>query len=285
MLASKTLRSALLAILPCVAAAPAFALVPDTFVSSAGTDAGACDSVAAACRSFAYAIGQTSPGGTMKAVNAGNFGPFKIEKSITVIGVEGAMVHQTGWGDGVTIAAGATDTVRLVGLDIVGNGSKAPAPGSNGVAVSAAGRVVIEKCLIRDFVLRGVTFTNNTSFLIQDTTLSNFGLDGVSVRGTATSVAIGAVHRVTVDGARTGGGVYADGLNHVSVSETVVVNSNWGFVAAGKSRLEITHSSARHNVIGLAHYSTAIAETAGNNFFRDNGTNISGPAPTFVGMQ
>jgi hypothetical protein len=39
--ASKTLRSALLAILPCAFAAPAFAASPVTYVSATGTDAGA----------------------------------------------------------------------------------------------------------------------------------------------------------------------------------------------------------------------------------------------------
>lgn len=281
---SRALRSTLFAaVLPCAFAAPAFALSPITYVSNVGADAGACATAGSACRTFAYAIGQTAAGGEMKAVNAGDFGPIKITKSITVAGVDGATVKQGGLGDAINIAAGATDIVNLIGLEIVGAGSKAPAPASNGVNAAAVGKLTVKNCIIRDFVFHGINFTNNTRFLIEDTSLRNVGLNGVSVRATP-AIAAGALHRVTVNGAGEVG-VYVDFQNRVSVTESVVVNSKIGYAAGGSGRLEIAHSSARENTTGLVRYGgVSTVESAGNNFFRDNGANVSG-AISVVGMQ
>ena len=54
------------------------ALSDVTFVSDKGTDAGACDSPAAPCRSFKFALGQTSPGGEIKALNPADYGGVTI---------------------------------------------------------------------------------------------------------------------------------------------------------------------------------------------------------------
>jgi hypothetical protein len=78
------------ALLPCLGAAPALASSPVTFVSGKGADSGTCASPANPCRTFQFAVGETSPGGEIKALDPAPYGVVVITKSISITGVEGA---------------------------------------------------------------------------------------------------------------------------------------------------------------------------------------------------
>lgn len=283
MLTRVSLRSALLAaVAPIAFAAPAAALTPTTYVSITGNDAGACATPAGACRTFNYAIGQTSAGGEVKAMSAGSFGPFTVSKAITITGVEGAGVVQTANANAITISAGANDAVSLVGLSIDGYNGAAP----NGVQVTSAGSVKIKNCLVRNFFGSGILFQSSgaTKFMIEDTSLSDFGWAGVSVMASPGGSATGALERVTVSGAKWAG-VEVGWSNHVGVADSVAVNNEAGFLVGSSGKLTLARSSATENKFGVAHISGAgTIESAGNNTFRDNVTNVQG-AMTVVGQQ
>src|SRR3954452_17098066 len=93
-------------------AIPALALSPVTFVSGEGTNSGTCASPATPCRTFQFALGQTSPGGEIKAREPADYGPVTITQSISITGVDGAGIN-TPSGDDITINAGPNDTVNL----------------------------------------------------------------------------------------------------------------------------------------------------------------------------
>src|SRR5438105_8684700 len=81
-------RIALLAVaagflVPLLASAPASAQAARTWVSGAGDDANPC-SRTAPCRSFDVAIFNTTPGGEINCLDAGNFGTVTIVKAITI---------------------------------------------------------------------------------------------------------------------------------------------------------------------------------------------------------
>ena len=86
----------------CVAAAPAQALSV-TYVSGKGTDKGDCSSTANPCRTFQFAHDQTLPAGEVKALDAADYGPVTVNKSISITGVEVspdlhlAIVHISGF--------------------------------------------------------------------------------------------------------------------------------------------------------------------------------------------
>jgi nitrous oxidase accessory protein NosD len=282
MTASKTtLRSVLLALLPCAFAAPAFALSPTTYVSATGTDSGACATAASACRNFGYAINQTTPSGAVIALTAGNYGKFTVKKSLTIIGVPGATVKPNAAGVAIEIDS-AFGVVNLFGLDIDGSGN--PTIGATGVEVKFAGKVTIKNCTIHNFAYDGVFFQDSTRFLIENTTFANLGNVAVDVHSAYPAVAIGGLQGVTVNNASTG--VFVWGNNRISVIDTAVVNGSVGYSVQDKATLEIAHSSARHNLsYGLQKLGAASkVESAGNNFFRDNGTNTSAGI-TVVGGQ
>lgn len=92
-------------------AAPALAQSPVTFVSGEGTDAGSCAAPAKPCRTFQYALGLTNAGGEIKALDPANYFFVTINKSINIVGVDGAGIIRGTVGNAVTINAGAAGVV------------------------------------------------------------------------------------------------------------------------------------------------------------------------------
>jgi hypothetical protein len=92
--------------------------------------------------------------------------------------------------NGIVVAAGATDTVVLEGLDIDGIGT-----GLNGVQITSGLQVYIIRCAIRRFTQNGVNLVSNTSnarAIIRDSFISLNGsssstppstFGGVNVQG------------------------------------------------------------------------------------------------------
>src|SRR5579871_5640358 len=102
-------------------AAPANAQATRTWVSGVGDDANPC-SRTAPCKTFAGAISKTQAAGEINVLDPGGFGAVTITKSITIRSdhIEaGVLVSGT---NGIVVAAGATDSVVLEGLDIDGIG-------------------------------------------------------------------------------------------------------------------------------------------------------------------
>jgi hypothetical protein len=146
---------------PVLHAAPAQALIPKTWVASNGIDNAACGPRPTPCKTFQFALGQTSPGGEIGVVDSGDYGPVIINKSISII-AEGAEagILVTGGTAGILISTGATDVVHLRGLIIDGGGL-----GIAGIQVAATSpirAVHIEKCVIKNFT--GATLASLGSY-------------------------------------------------------------------------------------------------------------------------
>ena len=116
-----------------------------TWVSGVGDDANP-GSRTAPCKTFAGTISTTAEYGEINAIDSGPFGAVTITKSLTidVASVHGGVLTSVGQ-TGVTVNAGADDTVVLRGLDIHG----APTPPAacntgNGIRVISARSVRIE---------------------------------------------------------------------------------------------------------------------------------------------
>jgi len=59
--------------------------VDHTYVSGTGSDTGGCVSPPTACRTFAYAIGQTSASGESIVIGPADYAPVTITKSISIV--------------------------------------------------------------------------------------------------------------------------------------------------------------------------------------------------------
>lgn len=147
---SRVISGALLSL--CLASVPAQAALDHTYVSGKGTDSGNCVSPPVACRTFAYAIAQTSPSGEIIVIDPADYGPVTIDKSINIVAQgKGPSGVNVGTGNAITISAGATDVVSLSGLTLNGD-----VTASNGIMLNSVGTLTISDCIIQNFQGAGI---------------------------------------------------------------------------------------------------------------------------------
>jgi hypothetical protein len=245
--------------LACLAAAPTFAGAL-SFVSVTGDDARNCTTPATACRSFQRAHDATSAHGEIIALTPGDFRPVEIFKSISITGVEGAGIFG-GVGNLITVSSGSD--VHLTGLTLDGAASA-----GNGVQIGA-GNVTIRKCAIRNTVYSAVYaryVRARQRLLIEDSSLSN-GSSNLYLRDASS-----LVHRVVVSAARNNGVILdLDGVT--TISQSSLAADNAGISKTDPHNLFVTRSVVTGNsAFGVEGGFTS----AGDNFIRGNGTNVSG---------
>jgi hypothetical protein len=155
-----------------------------TFVSSTGSDGNTgvdCQPEINACRTFQAAIGQTSPGGQVVALDSTGYSAFSINKSITIEGAPGvnAFIFVGAGGAGITVTGVSTDLIvlRNIFVDGLGNAS------TTGLSFTGAAKLVVESCVFKSLTTGvSVAGTNNTTLPARmDLINSNFYGNGTAV--------------------------------------------------------------------------------------------------------
>src|ERR1700730_16882565 len=123
-----------------------------TWVSGTGSDSNGCTR-GAPCLTFAHALSQTSAGGEIDALDAGDFGPLNITKAVSIVGTDGFAGIQVATGSAISINAPIGDTVVLRGLALSGQGTAA-----SGSALNTVGVLDGESCTIEGFGTYGFDF-------------------------------------------------------------------------------------------------------------------------------
>jgi hypothetical protein len=173
----------------CLATAPAGAVSFTTYVSGKGADTGGCATPATACRTFAYAIGQTaisaSSGGTIIAIDPANYGPVTINKAINIVadgGGPAGIFITTGAAITITVNnASGPNVVNLRGLTLDGAGT-ASAGIVNPASSMHGANVTITDCVIRHFNGDGVAVDNaESAFYISNPVSSNNNGNGLYI--------------------------------------------------------------------------------------------------------
>lgn len=238
-----------------------------TAVSVAGNDANNC-AVATPCRSFGRAITQTNAGGEIVALDSAGYGPFTIDRSVTVEAAPGAYAGITATtGNAVQITAGATDHVVLRGLTINGLGTAAA-----GIAFTGGGaEVQVENCLITGFANWGII--SFYPIRVQDTIVrdSDIGIHIDNAGGPVNAT----LERVQVQGSTTFG-IFSWRNARVAVRDSVVSLSGVGFRAADGS-LNIENGLATENTTGVSaapHISSAGTVRMSNTMVVNNATGV-----------
>jgi nitrous oxidase accessory protein NosD len=257
------IASALVFLLPC--ASPAKALSAVTFVSGKGTNAGTCASPATPCRTFQFALGQTSPGGEIKALDPANYEPMTITKAISITGVESAGISSTTAGNAITIKAGSKDLINITNLIIDGLNTE-----QTGIEGDSFGSLTVTHCIIRKFRFAGID--SSGIFLIADVVVSDNGGVGLELGGPGTVDHVNVNHNgVAKPCPLICGGVRAvTGTAIVSIVEsTVTNNANFGIDSEDGADLRLAQSTVTGNVGGIQLLGGTI-ESAGNNFITDS---------------
>ena len=237
--------------------APAQALSARVLVSSAGADQPGCGaSAAGACRTFQYIINNIiAPGGEIDVLNAGGYGPIVITQSIKIIndGAGTAGIGFVAGGASIAINAGPTDNIVLTGLNVDGFGS-----GANGVALTSAGSLTIDKCAFRNFHAT-TGFTTGNGVLLTQTSGSvklsitnssaanneGAGVSWVPASGNANLTA--SLDHITAINNQIG--ILIDGVN------------NLGATAASLSNSVVNNNVAGVNLFGNTSFTAVIDST------------------------
>jgi hypothetical protein len=284
------------------------ALLTRTFVSAAGVDSNPC-TITQPCATFNHAYGLTAASGIIAALDPGRYGPLTITGAITINGNGWAAITAPAAGNGITITAGATDNVALIGLEIDGAGAV-----SNGVLLNSAGSLTVTNCTLQNFVQSGSDqFTGNgilmrpttgtLAFTITNTTASNNGFVGISFLPAGGSPsADGVIDHVVAD-ANAFYGIFVDGINAtggsvvVTISNSIASNNYSAGIFAGEGsatlKVSIDNVTASGNGGGIEAQSPAnvllgrsvitgnalgVGSNLSSNFFtyKDNRINLNG---------
>ena len=182
-----------------------FAQATRTYIKSTGSDSNTatfCSDPLNPCRHFQNAHDVTANGGEILVLDAGFYGPLNISKSIHVTAPDGvtAGIVAPASGAGLTIAAGASDSVEISHLRIVSGGN------ANTTGILLTGGAYLE---VHDTAIQGCKFGVHLNH---------------DVRAFFRNVRIGGF----TDGAGGGIGFFSDGLSTSDASSQMrilIVNS------------------------------------------------------------
>jgi hypothetical protein len=229
-------------------------------VSGKGADGGVC-SFSVPCRSFAYAITQTDPGGEIDVLDSAGYGTLTIDKAISIVNDGSLAKVAVGSGaTGIIINAGSQDAIHLRGLTIEGAGV-----GAIGVQFNSGASLDILNCVVRHLTTDGVYFapTTSSTFSITNSFVGDIGGTGIDLRPVGSAVISGVVNGVTVRDTITGIALKGFGFAStapdfltVNVVNSVVDHSSaYGFYAASgdfpQVRFSLRNVSASNNGIGV----------------------------------
>jgi hypothetical protein len=208
-----------------------------TWVSGVGDDANPC-SRTAPCKTFAGAISKTAAGGEISVLDPGGFGAVTITKSITLNGeatLGSVLVVGT---NGIVVAAGASDVVKLIHLKILGTFA-AGNQGINGIRYLSGKQLMIEDSKIYGFSTNCIDVSTSTAAQVEitNTTLQQCGSNaGVNLVNSSGGGGIKAdLNEVVitggVNGVIVGNGVHAT-IRNSDINEQSAVGVQVGDVAS-----------------------------------------------------
>jgi hypothetical protein len=287
-------------------ATAARAVTVETWVSGTGSNAGACP-ITSPCRTFAFAFGQTSAGGTIHVLSSGNFGPLTITKAISIVaeGVD-AMINTAAGGAAIIVQVGGTAIVSLRGLTIDERGTA-----NDAISFVSGAALHVRNCTIRRAQV-GIRFApaGTSELYVADSVITDTSLDGLFIHPSGSGGAKVMVDRVRAENA-TGNGFEFSGSNTTgqitaTVRDSVAAgNAANGIVAfdgdgSGATKVMIDHTAAVNNTnsgvvsvnagatirigdstvtgngTGLNAAAGAVLESYGTNKVDGNGTDVSG---------
>lgn len=251
-----------------------------TAVSVNGSDSNTATncSLPTPCRTFAVALGQTTAGGEVVALDSGGFGAFTITQAVTVIAAPGvyAAAQATSGGTAVTINAPGAAVV-LHGLVLNGVSQS----GAIGLQIQAAASVNVENCVIQDFSNIGVYSTTGGMFFITDCIIRGNANRGFYLTGSGPT----AIAKVTIDNCRieeNGVGVESRENSKVTVRNSVAngnavgiqAGSEGNVDAGGPAEVMVDGSQTAYNGKGVAARCTFCAVVVRGSHITENTTGV-----------
>ena len=257
-----------------------------TWVSGVGDDANPC-SRTAPCRTFAGAISKTAPGGEIDALDAHGFGAVTITKAITIDGGGFLAGISATASTGITVNAGAADTVVLRNITILGQDMN-----FSGIRYVGGGQLFMDNIEITRMGANGIFIEGTDPANPLRAEITNCRLKGNRVGIQIENNAKVAVHHCVITGQIHKGIANTFGINiqpgagteaSVKLEENEIAYANSGIRAVGTDlgggtvKLWPRNNHIFANIFGLNITNAGIEiHSAGGNLLSDNGTAISG---------
>jgi hypothetical protein len=259
-------------------AAPASAQATRTFVSGVGNDADPC-SRTAPCRTFSGAFNKTAPGGEINCLDPGGYGGLTINKSISIIChyTEGGSLVAGAGVNGITVNAGATDSVFLRGIDFQG-----ATTATNGLRILAGGLVHLQDSVIRRFNAASglgvrITPSGATQVTITNTTIANNGSGATGGGILIQPTGAGGNARVVLNNVRIQGnantGIRVDSTGNTSAAGIQLTMSDSEVSSSGGGGIALVHAAGTNPIVAMIVDST-IANNGGTGLI-GNGAGVT----------
>ena len=219
-----------------------------TFVSAAGSDSnpGTRESP---CRSVQAAVAATDPGGEVVVLDSGEYGPFVVDRAVTVAaapGVHAAVAVPSG--DGVHVHAGASDAVVLRNLVLTGAG------GRHGIFFETGRSLDVEAVTVTGFAGRGLRMTavNTAASLVVRDSVFRANSAGVVVNGSTGGMIRVEIERTRADRSTEHGFWFLGGVRGTVRDAAATGNAGSGFFFQPEAVLTLVDSVADGNANGVA---------------------------------
>jgi len=276
---------------------PAQATSAKTWVSSNGTNNATCGRTTP-CDTFQHAHDATTAKGEINCIDAADYGPVSITKSISIVCDNTQAGINVTASNAVAIAAAATDVVTLRGLDLDGNGT-----GGNGIYSTTVGVVHVHNVRIRGFINGGINLgtSNYTELYVVDSHITECGspdaFGGIFIQQLGSGSANVFVNRVRLE--NNSNGIRANGAStgvavNVSVVDSVVSGSAFNGIqaitTAGHQAISIfvDHCVVSGNFASGINANGAAASGAGSAIVRIGDSsinnNVTGVSATNLGV-
>jgi hypothetical protein len=198
------------------------------FVAAQGSDGNPC-TFALPCRTFQHAHDIMAFGGEIDVLDPAGYGSLTITKPISIQGHGFSGISAASGNNGITINAGATQSVTLNGLLIEGGGL-----GFVGIQFNSGKSLVVENCVVRNFG-EGLDFFSNGASLQTLSVSSSFFTDNVNdaifIQPNSNGPITAAIERTAFYNNRFA--VSAFGLNGTGTLDVAVTDSVAGNHIAG----------------------------------------------------
>jgi len=231
-----------------------------TAVSFTGDDLNNC-APATPCRSFARAMSQTNASGEILVLDSAGYGPFTIDRSVTIQAAPGVYAGVTApSGNGITLALpGGVGKAVIRGLTLEGLGT-----GDRGI-YGFATVVHVENCIIDGFK-EGIV-TGSYTLTVSDSEVRNSWARGIIVANAGTRAVLERVR--LKNNADVGLGVQDSAK--ATIRNSVVVGHSEGIYGVFGAVVNVEDTVVTLNFTGVLSDSTATVRVS-NTFITDNGS-------------
>jgi hypothetical protein len=237
------------AVLFCTASISA-TTISHTWVSGSGNDSNAC-TFASPCLTFTGALAKTTAGGIITAMDAGDFGPVSISKSVTIDGNNLGSITDSNSSEIMISITSSSANVIVQNLTINGLGSA-----SYGIDVTS-GNLIVDNCRIMNFVEDGIFFQGTGNLTVENSRIESFS--GTHIVGILIdpSAALNVVMRNTVIDAspvsanNAGFAVNQGGPVNASLQNVTIMGAGDEAVYAESGTIQITGSVLTQSWTGV----------------------------------